>query len=486
MTEHHNRRARRTKIVFTIGPSTDSVEMLEQLMSVHFVDVCRINMAHADHDYVRTVCRRIRDIGEKVERPISIMMDIKGPEIRTGAVDSPIELKIGQLFDFLVAPDSSPSDGVQSITVNYPKLASGIEVGGDILVDNGLIRLEVLEKNAERIRCKVVIPGELTSRRHINLPGVKVDLPAITEKDKGDARVGIEEGIDLFALSFVRQENDLRILRGFLDESGGNDARIIAKIEDQSAITHLESIIGEADGLMVARGDLGIECPFETLPIIQHKAVNTCLRLGKPVIIATHMLESMISKPMPTRAEVSDVAIAIEEEVDCVMLSGETTIGKYPIECVEALTKISKAIDKDGKKFRFAKELVLTTDKARIQHSAVVMANELDAVAILCFTRSGSMARGVSAQRPRTSPIFAFTNSTETVRKLRLHHGVVPFQMIFCTDPEATVARAMKVLVKRGYLKPGDKIVLVSDTLASDRVIDSIQLRTVEASHKPS
>lgn len=480
MTQKHTRRARRTKIVFTIGPSTDSEEMLETLMSEHFVDVCRINMAHANHDYVRTVCRRIRAIGEKISRPISIMMDVKGPEIRTGDVKKPIKLEIGQTFDFTVKPDASQSGDVQSVGVNYPNLVNDINVGGDILVDNGLIRFEVLTISPERIRCKVVIPGELASRRHINLPGVKVDLPAITEKDEGDALVGIQEGVDLFALSFVREENDLSILRGFLDENGGHDARIIAKIEDQSAITNLEGIVGEADGLMVARGDLGIECPFETLPIIQHKAVKTCLRLGKPVIIATHMLESMISSPMPTRAEVSDVAIAIEEEADCVMLSGETTIGKYPVECVEALTKISKAIDLDGKKFNFAQDLVLTSDKARIQHSAVVMANELDAVAILCFTRSGSMAQGVSAQRPRTSPIFAFTNSVNTVRKLRLHHGVVPFQMIFCTDPEATVARAMKQLVLRGYLKLGDKIVLVSDTLASDRVIDSIQLRTVD------
>ena len=480
MTHNPPRRARRTKIVFTIGPSTDSEEILETLMSVHFVDVCRINMAHSNHDYVRKVCRRIRSIGEKIGRPLSIMMDIKGPEIRTGVVEKPILLEVGQLFDFIVSPNAQLSEDVRSVSVNYPNLARGIEVGGDILVDNGLIRLEVLEKNDQRIRCKVIIPGELHSRRHINLPGVKVDLPPLTEKDQGDALVGIEEGVDLFALSFVREENDIRILRGFLDENGGHDARIIAKIEDQSAITNLEGIIGESDALMVARGDLGIECPFETLPIIQHNAVKSCLRLGKPVIIATHMLESMISNPIPTRAEVSDVAIAIEEEADCVMLSGETTIGKYPIQCAEALTKISKAIDQEGKKFKFAQELALITDKARIQHSAVIMANELDAVAILCFTRSGSMARGVSAQRPRTSPIFAFTNSIDTVRKLRLHHGVVPFQMIFCTEPEATVARAMKVLVTRGYLKSGDKIVLVSDTLASDRVIDSIQLRTVD------
>ncbi len=471
---------RRTKVIFTIGPATDSEEMLETLMTEYFVDVCRINMAHANHDYVRTVVRRIRKIEEKTQRPISIMMDVKGPEIRTGDVEHPITLNAGETFDFTVKPDAANSEEIRSVDVNYANLINDIEVGSVVLVDNGLIRLEVLEKNNARIRCKVIIPGELTSRRHINLPGVKVNLPALTEKDKADTLVGLEEGVDLFALSFVREEKDLAMLRDFLDANDGHLARIVAKIEDQSAISNLEAIIQETDGLMVARGDLGIECPFETLPIIQHRAVKTCLTLGKPVIIATHMLESMISSPMPTRAEVSDVAIAIEEEADCVMLSGETTIGKYPIECVEALTKISKAIDQQGKKFSFAREFALTTDKARIQYSAVVMANELEAVAILCFTRSGSMARGVSAQRPTSSPIFAFTNSTDTVRQLRIHHGVVPLEMIFCTEPEATVARAMKLLVKRGYLKQGDKIVLVSDILASDRVIDSVQLRTVD------
>ncbi|MFL3659413.1 MAG: pyruvate kinase [Opitutales bacterium] len=474
------RKPRRTKIIFTVGPATDSEEMLEKLMSEYYVDICRINMAHSDHDYVRMVARRIHQIGEKLKRPISIMMDVKGPEIRTGDVDNPITLKLDEIFDFTTKPTSASSKGIRSVTINYPNLVNDIEIGSIVLVDNGLIQFEVLEKDTDRIRCKVTIPGELTSRRHINLPGVKISLPAITEKDKADTLVGIEEDIDLFALSFVREENDLAILRNFLDANDGHNARIIAKIEDQTAISNLDSIIEEADGLMVARGDLGIECPFETLPIIQHQAVKTCLTHGKPVIIATHMLESMISNPMPTRAEVSDVAIAVEEEADCVMLSGETTIGKYPIECVDALTKISKTIDQRGKKFSFAKEMILTNDKARIQRTAVSMANELEAVAILCFTRSGSMARGVSAQRPLTSPTFAFTNSIDTVRQLRLHHGVIPFQMIFCTEPEATVARSMKLLVKRGYLKQGDKIVLVSDILASDRVIDSVQLRTVD------
>ncbi|MDQ8187821.1 pyruvate kinase [Pelagicoccus sp. SDUM812002] len=486
MYQDSHRIPRRTKIIFTIGPATDSEEMLESLIGEHYVDICRINMAHADHDYVRKVVRRVRKVGERLNRHIPIMMDVKGPEVRTGDLEAPIELREGETFDFTIKPggeDARGSSGeeIRSVDVNYAELINDVEVGSIVLVDNGLIRLEVLEKINNRIRCKVLIPGELTSRRHINLPGVKVNLPALTEKDRNDTRVGIEEGVDFYALSFVRESSDLQLLRDFLDTNGAHRSLIIAKIEDQSAISNLHSIVQDCDGLMVARGDLGIECPFETLPTIQRKAVKACLTLGKPVIIATHMLESMISSPMPTRAEVSDVANAVLEEADCVMLSGETTIGQYPEECVDAITKISTEVDRNGEKTRFAKHFSLNSDKAKIQHSAVVMANELNAVAIICFTRSGNMAKGVSALRPERSPIFAFSNSHDTIKQLRMHHGVIPFEMIFCTEPDATVSRAMKHLKKMGYLIPGDKIVVVSDILASDSVIDSIQLRTVSA-----
>lgn len=475
---------RRTKIIFTIGPATDSEAMLEKLISEHRVDICRINMAHAKHEYVRTIVTRIRKVSERVGREIAIMMDVKGPEIRTGDLEHPIKLLPGEIFDFTIRPGKvglSNSEEVRSVDVNYADLVNDVHVGSVVLVDSGLIRLEVLEKDAARIRCKVIIPGELSSRRHINLPGVKVNLPALTDKDRADTLVGIEMGIDFYALSFVREAADLNLLRDFLDTNGAHNTRIVAKIEDQIAISNLYSIIQECDGLMVARGDLGIECPFETLPTIQRKAVKACLTLGKPVIIATHMLESMISSPIPTRAEVSDVANAVLEEADCVMLSGETTVGKYPCECVDALHKISLEVDQHGHKTGFAQHLSLASDKAKIQHAATVMANELNAVAIVCFTRSGNMARGVSALRPRQSPIFAFTNSLETVRQLRINFGVVPFQMVFCTEPDATVGRAIKHLKKQGFVVPGDKVVVVSDILASDRVIDSIQLRTVDA-----
>ena len=474
---------RRTKIIFTIGPATDSEKMLTELIGTLHVDICRINMAHANHDYVREVVQRVRKVSDAVKRPISIMMDVKGPEIRTGDVEHPIKLEPGEIFDFTIRPGLPGDEEVRSVDVNYAELINDVEVGSIVLVDNGLIRLEVLEKKEARIRCKVLIAGELTSRRHINLPGVKVNLPALTDKDRADTKVGIACGVDLYALSFVREGADIEQLRDFLYENGGDKARIVAKIEDQSAISNIEEIIDQCDGLMVARGDLGIECPFETLPTIQRNTVKACISKGKPVIIATHMLESMIHSPMPTRAEVTDVANAVLEEADCVMLSGETTIGKYPIACVEAIDKISRNIDANGEKAGFSTNLPLTSDKAKIQHSAVVMANELNAVAILCFTRSGAMARGVSALRPKTSAIYTFSNSENTIKHLRLHHGVMPIQMTFASEPEVTLNRALKQLVKRKLLLPGDKIVVVSDILASDRVIDSIQLRTVDASY---
>ena len=337
---------RRTKIIFTLGPASESEEMLEKLIRAGG-DVVRLNMAHASHEWTRKVIRRIRAVSQKCGREVAIMMDIKGPEIRTGDVGVPIELKVGEIFDFTVKPASASGvagdEEIRSVDVNYKDLVRDIKVGDEVLVDNGLLRLEVLAKDEARIRCRVVIAGELKSRRHINLPGVKVNLPPFTEKDRADTTVGLEEGIDYVALSFVRTAADIEVLRTFLAEKKSK-VRIIAKIEDQTAILNLDQIVAACDGLMVARGDLGIECPFEELPIIQRRAVRSCLAQGRPVIVATHMLESMISQPVPTRAEITDVANAVFESADCVMLSGETTTGKYPLECVQMLDIIARRI----------------------------------------------------------------------------------------------------------------------------------------------
>ncbi|HEX2852206.1 MAG TPA: pyruvate kinase [Opitutaceae bacterium] len=472
---------RRTKIIFTLGPATESEEMLEKLIRAG-ADVVRLNMAHAKHEWTRLVIRRIRSVSARVGRDVAIMMDIKGPEIRTGDLEAPIELKAGETFDFTVRPGMSAERGggeeeVRSVDVNYKDLVNDIKVGDTVLVDNGLIRLEVLAKNAAHIRCRVLIPGQLSSRRHINLPGVKVNLPAFTEKDRADTTVGLEEGIDFVALSFVREAPDVELLRSFLNDKKSK-ARIIAKIEDQSGISNLDEIVRVSDAIMVARGDLGIECPFEELPIIQRRIVNACLSQGRAVIIATHMLESMIVQPVPTRAEITDVANAVYEQSDCVMLSGETTVGKYPLECVQMLDKISRRIELEETP-SLREPAVFTSERMKVLNSAVVLANQLPHSKLLTFTRHGFMAHGVAALRPVHAPIFAFTPSPEVFRQLRLLRAVEPFLMPFPSEPDITIENAIGTLRRAGRVAVGDKLIVATDIVSQDRLVDSVQLRTV-------
>ncbi|MSU24877.1 MAG: pyruvate kinase [Opitutus sp.] len=471
---------RRTKIIFTLGPATESEAMLEKMLRAG-ADIVRLNMAHATHDWTRTVIRRIRVVSARVGREVAIMMDIKGPEIRTGDLAVPLELKAGEIFDFTVKPGSTAGDSaeeVRSVDVNYKDLVNDIKVGDTVLVDNGLLRLEVLEKNAARIRCRVLIPGELKSRRHINLPGVKVNLPSFTEKDRGDSTVGLEEGIDFLALSFVREAKDVELLRTFLAEKKSK-VRIIAKIEDQSAIAHLDDIVRACDGLMVARGDLGIECPFEELPVIQRRAVRACLAQGRPVIVATHMLESMIAQPVPTRAEITDVANAVFELADCVMLSGETTIGKYPLECVQMLDKISRRIEAEEADAGAHEPAVFTGERMKVLHSAVVLANQIPHSKLITFTRHGFMANGLAMLRPAHSPILAFTPSPEVFRQLRLLRAVEPYLMPLAGEPDVTIENAINVLRREGRVAVGDKLIVATDIVSQDRLVDSVQLRTV-------
>ena len=471
---------RQTKIVITLGPATESEEMLERLI-VGGADVARLNMAHANHDWTRMIIRRIREISQRVGREIAIMMDIKGPEIRTGDVEAPLELKMGEEFDFTVRPGGesgqSPEE-IRSVGVNYENLVDDISVGDIVLVDNGLMRFEVTDKiDGRRIRCKVLIDGQLTSRRHINLPGVKVNLPAFTEKDRRDTLVGIEEGIDFVALSFVREASDITTLRDFLLDNDSK-ARIIAKIEDQSAIQNLDEIIHTCDALMVARGDLGIECPLEELPVIQRRALKACYDRGRAVIIATHMLESMIDSPVPTRAEITDVANAVYEEADCVMLSGETTIGKYPEQSVQTLDRIARRIEEEGD-HAFDDPALLEGEKINVLKSAVLLANQTKNSSLLTFTRRGFIATSLAALRPAHAPIFAMTNSVTTLRQMRLLRAVNPYVMPLTSDPNDTIENAIRLLKREGLVEAGAKLIVVTDILSHDRLVDSVQLRTV-------
>ena len=328
------------------------------------------------------------------------------------------------------------------------------------------------------MRCEVLTEGELGSRRHINLPGIKISMPSITEKDRRDIGLGISLGVDLIALSFVRERKDVEELRDIL-KSLDAEIKIVSKIEDQQAVQNLYDLIDASDGIMVARGDLGIECPYEELPIIQRRTVKACIRYGKPVIVATHMLESMIENPMPTRAEVTDVANAVFEQTDAIMLSGETTVGKYPLECVEVLNRIAERIERSGGA-GYAEHAELKDERQKVVRSAVVMANELKAKGILVFTRHGYMAQFTSWLRPGASPIFAFTNSERVRNQLNLLWGVAPFVIEFSDDPETTILRAEGHLREQGLLAKGDQVVIISDILARDKLINAVQMRLVE------
>lgn len=469
---------RKTKIIFTIGPATEDEATLEKLVRGG-VDVCRINMAHADPDWTRCVVRRIRAVGERVGRQIALLMDVKGPEIRTGELSEPFQLAKGEIFDFTFGDGTGGTgeDGVRRVDVNYPGFANDIEAGDTVLVDSGLIRFRALEVHEFRVRCEVLIPGPLGKRRHINLPGVRVNLPALTKKDQLDVDLGIECGLDFFALSFVRQSEDLDLLRRYLGERE-SAARIIAKIEDQQAITNLDEIIRASDGLMIARGDLGVECPFEDLPLIQSRAIDICFQHTKPVIVATHMLESMIESPLPTRAEVTDVANAVREQADCVMLSGETTVGKYPVECVEALRRIAGRMETE-QTAPLRPDLVLRLPKSKMLRSAAHLASEVEGAGIVVFTRRGLLAQKLSSLRPRV-PVYAFTDLSQLYRQLRIMRGIEPFLIRFHDeDPERTIQSVFELLKARGRAEPGTPMVVITNVIAGQKRIDTIQLRYV-------
>src|SRR5580693_537061 len=357
---------RRTKIISTLGPATDSAEMIGKLIEAG-VNIFRLNMSHAPHDWVRCVVADIRAQAEARGRYSGIMMDTQGPAIRTGDLGVPLDLRPGQKFTLTVRGERDLEQ--HSVDVNYENFINDISIGDVVLIDNGAIEMKVLNKSGNRVECEVLTEGKLGSRRHINLPGVKVSLPALTSKDIKDVKLGLELGVDFLALSFVREARDLLQLKELFEE-GKPQPLVIAKIEDQQAILNLESIVQEADAIMVARGDLGIEIPYEELPIVQRRIVKTCLRVGRPVIVATHMLESMIEAPMPTRAEVTDVANAIFEETDAIMLSGETTVGKYPLKCIEVFDRIAKRIERSGGAL-FHDAAELTSPRQKLVKSAV-------------------------------------------------------------------------------------------------------------------
>ena len=338
--------------------------------------------------------------------------------------------------------------------------------------------MRILSTEGRRVVCEVLNDGRMGSRRHINLPGVRVSLPALTDKDKADVDLGLEVGVDYIALSFVRDPSDIVLLRSFF-RGRSHQPQIVAKIEHQFAVNQCEAIARESDAVMVARGDLGVECPYEELPIIQRRIVKICLRIGRPVIVATHMLESMVENPMPTRAEITDVANAVFEQADAIMLSAETTVGKHPIACIEVMDRIARRIERSGGA-RYQEDAELTSPRQKLVRSAAQLADDLKAVALVIFTRRGHMAKYAAWMRPRHSHIFAFSESHPKADSLSLCRGLIPFVISFNHEnPHETMSRAIQQLISRRLVKKGDSVVVVT-TVMDEQFVDGLRVVQVD------
>ena len=462
---------RRTKIVCTIGPATADFPTLARLYEAG-MDVVRLNMSHSDHAAALQIINWIKTLNRKVKYPVPLLLDTQGPEIRTGDTDAPVSLEQGA--EVSLTFDGAAGDG--EIHVNYPELPAAVEAGSAVTLDNGLINLEVIDKSADRVRCRVVDGGLLGSRKHVNMPGVHVNLPSITAKDREDILFGMQHDVDFVALSFVRSAADVMELRHLLGRKNAS-LKVIAKIENREGLGNAEEIAGAADGIMVARGDLGIEIDIESLPNVQRELVHTCARLGRRCIVATHLLESMIGNPIPTRAEVTDVANAIYEGVDAVMLSGETSVGRYPVRCVEHLSRIATASEQFPG-LGFAREFQADTDKHHLAIAAAGLAEAIAAAGIVVITRRGVMADLVTSCQPPHVPIYVFTNNSQARRRLMLNRGVYAHRTAFSRQPEKTIQTALGALREREALPPDARVVVISDVLAQARV-DAIQIRSV-------
>tara|TARA_A100001015_G_scaffold243635_1_gene278674 strand:- start:34 stop:1443 length:1410 start_codon:yes stop_codon:yes gene_type:complete len=464
---------RKTKIICTIGPKTESPKMLEKLARAG-MNIARLNMSHGSHQSHDKVIESIKILNKKLNHPIGILLDTQGPEIRTGDIANDLHLKTDDIISIVVRGSDNVEES--SIQINYEDLMEDTNIGDTITVDNGLINLQVLEKQDRLMKVKVIDGGLLKSKRHVNLPGIRVNLPAITEKDKRDIDFGVKRGVDFIALSFVREAEDISSLKKILGENQ-NGIKIVAKLEDQEAITNMVEIIKASDGVMVARGDLGVEIPFEVLPRVQRRIIRTCAELGKRSIVATHMLESMISNPIPTRAEVTDVANAVYEEADAIMLSGETTVGKFPVKCVEILDKIARSTE-SSRGLRFTDQLNISESKQEIAKAAVSLAESISAKAIIVPTRRGRMANRVTNCHPQISIICAFTDKASTMRQLMLNRNVLSYQIEFSEESELTLRRAATIMLERKNFEPNDPVVVISDALAGSG-FEAIQIRKI-------
>ncbi len=453
---------KKTKIVCTIGPASDSKEKLRELF-LNGLNVCRLNFSHGSQEEHKKRIETIKEVREELDLPIGIMLDTKGPEIRLGNFkEGPVKITQGKIFTFTTRDILGDQD---IVSIKYKDLPNDVKINSRILVDDGLVEFRVLEiVDGSEIKCIALNNGELSDHKGVNVPNMKINLPAITEKDKSDILFGIDNKIDFIAASFVRKASDVLDIRRILEENNGNDIEIISKIENQEGVDNIEEILYVSDGIMVARGDLGVEIQTEEMPMVQKNLIKRSNMAGKPVITATQMLDSMMRNPRPTRAEVTDVANAIIDGSSSIMLSGETAAGKYPLEAVKTMYNIAIRTEES---LDYSKELnsdivlnELSTTNA-IGKATCNTAADLGARAIITATSSGYTSKAISKFRPRT-PIIAATTSESVMRRLSLVWGVYPVLSPHSNNTDDVIEFSIDSAVKKGYVKEGDLVIMTA------------------------
>jgi pyruvate kinase len=452
---------KKTKIVCTIGPASESPEVFRNLVESG-LDVARLNFSHGSHEEHLARIVMIKKVRAELERPVAILLDTKGPEIRTGKFAQDVELKEGQTFTLTTEDYLGDQDKCQ---VSYVGLPQDVVPGTSILIDDGLVGMTVVSKTDTEVVCRVLNGGTIKSNKGVNVPGVRIQLPAITEKDISDIIFGIDNGIDFVAASFIRKPSDVMEIRKVLEDNGGHHIHIISKIENQEGVDNMRDNLEVSDGSMVARGDLGVEIPTERIPLVQKELIRLCNQAGKPVITATQMLDSMIRNPRPTRAETTDVANAIFDGTDAIMLSGETAAGKYPLESVKTMAIIAKAAEESLN----YEQLLKNTHKSEVDdnvtfavsHATCMTALDLEASAIMTATASGFTARKISKFRPK-APIIAATTSEQVRRKLSLVWGVESISSGKGDSTDEIMEKALKGALEAGYVEHGDLVILTA------------------------
>jgi len=448
----------RTKIICTLGPSSEDKQTIKQLIKAG-MNIARINLSHGTHDEHRKRINALKEVCGELKVNVALLLDTKGPEIRLGTFyGGKITLKKGQ--EFILT--SKPLIGDEKIAfINFDNIAKTVEPGEKILLSDGLIELCVKKIEGENVICTVLNSGEIGDRQGVNIPNKSLPLPALTQRDIEDLQFAVKVGADFVAASFVRKADDVREIRRVLDKNGGSDIHIIAKIENQEGINNIDEIIDVADGIMIARGDLGVEIPVQEVPLVQKQIISKCNIAGKPVITATQMLDSMIRNPRPTRAEATDVANAIFDGTDAIMLSGETAAGKYPVEAAIMMAKIAEKADIAALEAGKQRQITVKSITDAISHATCSIASELGAKAIITSTKSGYTARAVAKFRP-AAPIIAVTYNEKVIKTLQLIRGVTPLKVNETSSTDEMFHEALKGAVTSGMVKSGDLVVITA------------------------